>query len=203
MPIAKGESWGTTTGRPSDLRVAADDADLARLLSDGTAQPTAVALGDVYRTIGARPIGSRDVLLCLPIDLMRITIGDGEALNGVAHVVAHRPPMRGGWLRGEVLVVMNAEFIGDYDVAPRGHPNDGRVESLFVAADLSARQRHAVLSRLRTATHLPHPHITTRSIRTASWEFERDMTVRVDGVGQGRTRTLTVEVVADAAVLYA
>jgi hypothetical protein len=203
MTISKGESWGVTVPRPDDLRIAADDAELARMLSDNTAQPTAVSSGDMYATIGARPIGSRDEVLKLPIDVIRVTIGSGSPREAVAHVVVHLPRGRGGWLRGDVLAIVNAEFIGSFDVAPRGHPNDGRVESLHCSSDLSLRRRFAVRSRLKLGTHLPHPQLHSRSIRAGEWTFERSMTVIVDGVDCGRTQQLAVEVVADAAFLYA
>lgn len=203
MTIAKGENWGSLAPRPIGLRTATDDADLALMLTDGTSLPTAVAAGDLFRTIGARPLGDRDELLVLPIDIMRVTIGDDAPLPAVAHVIAHRPLMLGGWLRGSVLAVMNAEFVGDYDVAPRGHPNDGRVESLLASAELPIRQRLAVRKRMPTAAHLPHPQIETRSIRQGSWEFAHDVVVRVDGIGRGRTRRVAIEVVPDAAVVHA
>ncbi|MGB3734953.1 MAG: hypothetical protein WA964_08360 [Ilumatobacter sp.] len=203
MTISKGSDWGDVVARPADLRVAASDHDLATMLADGSGQPTAVSAGDVHRTVGGRPLDDRDELLSLPIDLMRVSLDDAEPVAAVAHVLARSPWRAGGWWRGEVLAVMNAEFVGDLDVAPRGHPNDGRAESFHVGAQMGLRQRWEVRRRLPSARHLPHPEIAVRPIRSMTWDFDRQRAVVVDGRGVGCARRLTVHVDADAAVLYA
>ena len=81
---------------------------------------------------------------------------------------------------------MNAEFIGEWDIAPRGHPNDGRAEVFDVDASMSVRERLAARRRLPTGTHVPHPKIRTRSIRSDVWQFERPLEVTVDGRRVGR-----------------
>ncbi len=140
----------------------------------------------------------------LPIDLLTVRLGGrAEPVIACAHVVARSPWWRGSWWRGPVLVVMNAEFLGSFDVAPRGHPNDGRVEVLEAGTDLTLRQRLAARKRLRTATHVPHPAIATRSVRQASWTFRRPMAIAIDGRRSGRTRTIDVTVTPDAAIVHA
>lgn len=203
MTISKGADWGETVQRPSDLRVAADDHDLAVMLGDGSGQPTAVSSGDVFRTVGARPLGDRGELLALPFDLLRVSLDDAEPMVAVAHVLARAPWRAGGWWRGEALAVMNAEFVGEYDVAPRGHPNDGRAETLRVGPEMGFRQRWEVRRRLPSARHLPHPLIATRPIRSMTWEFDRPQVIAADGRSLGLARRLTIDVDADAAVLHA
>ena len=58
---------------------------------------------------------------------MRVTLDDAAPTWGVAHVVVRRQ-----WWRGEIVMAMNAQFYGRYDVAPRGHPNDGKVDVVRV-----------------------------------------------------------------------
>lgn len=203
MVISKGADWGEPVPRPAGLRVATSDRGLAAMLSDGSGRPTAVSAGDVYRTIGARPLAERDELLALPIDLLRVSLDDAEPVPAVAHVLARGRTIVGGWLRGEVLAVMNAEFVGDLDIAPRGHPNDGRAETFRISPSMGIRERWEVRRRLPTARHLPHPLIATRPIRSATWEFERPLLVSVDGHRLGVARRLRVDVDADAAVLHA
>lgn len=203
MTISKGADWGTIVPRPDDLRVATDDRDLARLLTDGTGRPTAVDAGDVFRTVGSRPVTGRSELLALPIDLVRVVLDDGAPVSAVAHVLARRPWWAGGWWCGSALAVMNAEFVRNFDVAPRGHPNDGRVETFSVDGEMGLRQRWEVRRRLPSARHLPHPSITTRPVRAMTWDFDRPAVVIADGQDLGRAHRLAVEVVADAAVLYA
>lgn len=206
MTIGRGGAWGREVEPPADLVVARDDADLAARLerrrTDATAAPVAVRSGDLARTLGSASVDGRSTLNELPIDMVTVRLGELE-VPACAHVVIRSPWWRGGWLRGRTVVVMNAEFIGDWDVAPRGHPNDGRVEVFEVDARFGIRQRIAARRRARTATHVPHPLITTRSVRAADWSFESPMTVLVDGVRIGAGREIAVTVVADAALVYA
>ncbi len=203
MTISKGADWGQPVERPLDLRIAASDLELAQMLDDGSGQPTAVSSGDMHRTVGSRPVGDRSELRALPVDLLRVSLDDGAPVVAVAHVLARSPWRAGGWWRGDALAVMNAEFVGNFDVAPRGHPNDGRVETFRAGPELSIRQRWEVRRRLPSARHLPHPLIAARPVRSMTWEFERRQAVRIDGRAAGTARQITVEVEADAAVLYA
>jgi hypothetical protein len=97
-----------------------------------------------------------------------------------------------------VVVVMNAEFLGRLDVAPRGHPNDGRAEALWCDEGLAVRQRLTAARRARTGAHVPHPRIHTRSIRRHTWELRRPLEVYADRTRVGTTSTLTVSVRPDA-----
>ncbi len=202
MTISKGVDWGRPVARPDDLRIAPTDAALAALLSDGSGLPCAASGGDLFRTMGSRPVGDRAELMACPVDLVDVTLDGGVATVAVAHVVARLSAMRGGPWRGPILAVMNAEFIGSFDVAPRGHPNDGRVETFRVADDMSVRQRWELRRRLRSATHLPHPQITTRSVRTATYAFDTAVRVTADGVDLGSARSVAVTVRPDAAVVH-
>ncbi len=163
--------------------------------------------GDLARTIGAPAragaSAARPTLSELPIDLVEVTLDGREPVTACAHVVAHSPWYRGHWWRGPILAVMNVEFITDWDVAPRGHPNDGRVETFEVAAAMSVRARHTARKRLRTATHVPHDDIVTRSVRSHQWTFPAALEVAIDGHRMGQATSIGVTVIADAAVVYA
>jgi hypothetical protein len=202
VTISKGSSWGHPVVRPDELRIAATDAELATLLNDGTGRPVAASGGDLFRTVGSRPVGNRDELMAFPLDLVDVELDGGAPVVAVSHVVARLPAIRGGAWRGPILVVMNAEFIGDADVAPRGHPNDGRVETLVVDESMTVRQRWASRRRLRNATHLPHPQIATRSVRNATYVFDVALRVFADGVDVGAARSITVTVRPDAAIVH-
>lgn len=202
MTIEKGRPWGREVARPPDLVVLAGDHEVAVALQSG-ATAVAVADGDLHRTIGAPSIGGRERVLALPVDLLEVTLDDGDVHPAVAHVVARSPWWRGSWWRGPVLAVMNAEFLGRWDVAPRGHPNDGRVEVQLADPALSVRERWSARSRLGHGGHIPHPSIATSSVRSGSWTFDRALDVAVDGRSVGRSRTVGVRVRPDAATVYA
>lgn len=201
MTISKGEAWGSVVTRPTDLVLVADDAALCEVLSRRDV-PVAPTAGDLHRTVGARDIDGLHEVLELPVDLLDVTIDEG-AHQACAHVQLRRPTRRGGWWSGPVLMVMNAEFIGQWHVAERGHPNDGRAEFCGWDGAFGVRDRLEARRRLPTAMHVPHPAISTGSFRTRSWSYDESLEVLVDGRRVGRSRSLTVAVRPDAATMYA
>lgn len=203
MTIRRGATWGRVVDAPADLRVVDGDAVLAAVLAGGSSAPVRVRSGDLARTVGVGVDVASGRVRQLPIDLVDVTLADGVRLTAVAHVVARRPWWRGSWWRGPIVAAMNAEFLDGWDVAPRGHPNDGRIECIEVDAALSIRQRWAARRRLPTGTHVPHPAIRVRSATSATWVFDDTLEVWVDGRAVGRSGTLSVEVRPDAAVIYA
>lgn len=202
MTIEKGKTWGSNVARPTGMRTVVGDAGLAAALTDGSGLPTAPTSGDLHRTVGGRDIAGLDEVLELPIDLLHVTLDDGVTRAACAHVSLQHVAYRGGWWRGDVLMVMNADFLGAWRVAKRGHPNDGRAESCSWSADFNVRQRAQARRRLPLGTHIPHPLITTRSFRNRTWDFDVSMVVKIDGVRVGRTRTLEVNTIPDAAIIY-
>ena len=200
MTVGPGDEWGRTVARPTRLQTAHDDAEVVRLLRGDSDVAVLVAGGDLARTLGTPPPEPRASLQELPVDLLEVTTEHGTVL-ACAHVVVRSSWSRGGWWHGPVIAVMNAQFIGDWDVAPRGHPNDGRAE-ILQAESLSWRDRLAVRRRLPHGTHLPHPGITVRSVRAAEWDLPRGSVVAIDGGASRRARSLAVRVIPDAAVVH-
>ena len=201
MTISKGAEWGKVVSRPDDLMLVTGDAALVEALATG-ACPVASTAGDLHRTVGGRNIDGLDRVLELPIDLLDVTIDNGEHV-ACAHVQLRRPRWRGGWWLGPVLMVMNAEFIGEWQIAARGHPNDGRAELCGWDRDFGVRDRIEARRRLPTGAHVPHPEIATGSFRQRSWQYGELLDVVIDGKRVGRTRSLDVVVRPDAATVYA
>lgn len=208
MTIRPGQPWGQPVARPSDLIVVPSDAELASALAHTPTSAVGVGGGDLARTLGvtsarAASLTAQDTVNEYPIDLLQVRLDDADTpIVAVAHVVARSPRTRGGRLRGRIVAVMNAEFLGTWDLAPRGHPNDGRVEVVEVDPSMSIRDRLAARRRLPAGTHVPHPSISTRSVRTASWRFEPPLDVEVDGRRVGRASSMSIDVAADAATVY-
>lgn len=202
MTISKGSEWGLVVPRPDDLVLVADDSALGAALTGPNPTPAAPTAGDLHRTVGGRDLTGRSEVLRLPIDLLRATTDVGE-YRACAHVQLRLPIIRGGWWRGPVVMVMNAEFIGDWQIVARGHPNDGRAESCEWGDDFGFRSRIEARRRLLTAAHVPHPLIRTASFRERSWAFDQPLDVFIDGRRVGRSRSLDVVVEPDAAIIYA
>ena len=179
MTIRRGEDWGRTGRPPAGLNWFVDDASAARAVEEG-AHDIGLAGGDMARTLGAGP--APDVVesaVSFPIDLIEVTSSDGHRVVALSHVVIrHR---RWKWWRGPIVAVMNAQFIGRWDVAPRGHPNDGRLEIVDVDSTMSVRQRFLAGRRLPTGAHVPHPLVRLRSSALITVPVPRSATVVVDG----------------------
>lgn len=199
MTIRRGQDWGTAVARPTDAAVATTDEEVARLLSAAGDRPVLVAGGDLHRTLGS-PHDS-DTARRLPIDLLAVD-AEGSTFRAVAHVVLRRPG-RLGWWRGPLVAVMNAEFVGPWDVAPRSHPNDGRFDAVVVDEAMSVRERWQARRRLPTGAHVPHPAISVTRNTEASYRFDRPVAVFVDGVRRATTTIVTVRIHPDAAVVHA
>lgn len=147
MTIAKGVQWGRPCSLEIGRPVATSDAELAELVRrqvlDGPKPnpgrfegATAVGLagGDLFVTLGGaaggRSPSGPDAWL-FPLGAMVVRCDSDRAAGGamaaVAHVVALRHPARSrggelrhmGWFEAETLVVANAAFLGDWNIAAR------------------------------------------------------------------------------------
>jgi len=161
---------------------------------DGRPLPTLGLLGgDLCRTLGGRGDSARlrsDAAMTFPVDLGHVVL-DGDEHWFVAHLIARR-----SWWHGRVVAVMNAQWLGSWDLAPRSHPNDG----LLDATDgvLPVADRFRARRRLPTGTHLPHPALRTLRGATMSFELAPALDVRLDGTLVGRARRLDVRIEHDA-----
>jgi YegS C-terminal NAD kinase beta sandwich-like domain len=198
VTIRKGEPWGEVAALPPDAVVVRSDAEARAVVTEArraraTPPPLGLLGGDLCRTLGGTGDETRlrsGEATSLPVDLGTVLV-DGRIHWFVAHLVA-----RGSWWRGRVVAAMNAQYIGRWDVAPRGHPNDGRLDVLD--GDLPLSVRWQVRSRLGTGTHVPHPGIEERHVGALQVDLDRLTTVYLDGVSVGQARTLSLRVEPDA-----
>jgi hypothetical protein len=198
VTVRKGEAWGAPGALPDDGIVVDSDLAARRVVtaarrSNRPIPPLGLLAGDLARTCGAT--GREDRLRgpdaqTLPVDLVEVLV-DGALHFFVAHLVARR-----SWWRGPVVAAMNAQFLGDWDVAPRSHPGDGRVDLL--QADLSLGDRWKARTRLRSGTHVPHPGISERRVKAVQVDLAPGTSVWLDGERVGEARALSVRVVPDA-----
>lgn len=199
MPIAKGQPWGAPGALPADGVVVSSDAAarevVERARRAGAAVPTlGLTGGDLCRTVGGRADEARlrtPEAVTLPIDLGSVLL-DGVQHWFVAHLVVRR-----GWWRGRVIAVMNAQWIGAWDVAPRSHPNDGLLDVLD--GDLSFDDRLKARRRLLTGTHVPHPGIAQQRVPAVQFELDRPTPVWLDGERVASARTVSVRLEVDGA----
>ena len=196
MTVQRGEAWGDEATAPSGATAVGSDADLTSAIGRGD-RPV-VRGGDLHRSLGA-PTGEA-VTRRLPIDLIAVD-ADGTRFTAVAHVIARRRG-RLGWWHGPIVAVMNVDHLGTWDAAPRAHPNDGWLDVIEVDASMKLRSRWQAWRRLRTGSHVPHPDITVRRVRTETFAFSSPLGLWLDGVARGTVRSLRVDVDADRAEVY-
>lgn len=195
MTVERGKPWGTQAPLPPDGVVVDSDAaasDAAAAALDARRPLPIVGLlgGDLCRTVGGP--GDRDRLrteaaVTLPIDVCEVVLGDVRRIF-VAHVIVRR-----SWWRGRIWAALNAEWVGDWDAAPRAHPGDGLLDIMDVT--LNTRDRVRARKRLATGTHVPHPRIRQQRVPAVEMQFDRVMKVWADGVLVGESCEIGVRVI--------
>lgn len=198
MTIEKGSPWGELGGLPDDGVVVRSDAEARAVVERARRRgdeipPIGLLGGDLCRTLGGRGDEAR----LRGADATRVTVDIGAVLvDGrlhwfVAHLVARR-----SWWRGRVVAVMNAEFHGGWDAAPRAHPNDGLLDVFDVTMPFGERLK--ARGRLGSGTHVPHAGIRQERTAATQFELERPLAVWLDGQRVAEARALSVRVEADA-----
>lgn len=198
MTIRKGELWGESYPLSRHGVVVRSDREARAIVTAARRAgepipPLGLLGGDLCKTLGGTGDEGRlhsSEAITLPVDLGSVLL-DGHLHWFVAHLVAKR-----SWWLGRVVVAMNAQYIGDWDVAPKSHPNDGRLDVLD--GDLPLGQRFFARRRLKLGTHVPHPGIEERRVQAIQLEFARPMPLKLDGEPLGPVRTLSIRVEPDA-----
>ncbi|MFN8022518.1 MAG: hypothetical protein U0Q03_13410 [Acidimicrobiales bacterium] len=206
MTIRKGSEWGSIGPVPDDVVRVRSDAELHRLVVDarraGAAIPPVALLGGaLMRAVGGDGDDRRlsGEVPRLPCDLVRVELQTAQRIEvswAAVHVLARR-----SWWRGPLVAAMNGQFLDEWDVAPRAHPNDGRVDVVEVDRAMPVRDRWRARGRLPAGMHVPHPAITTRQRDEVELVFERPLRVWADGVEVGEARVLRLVVEPDAFVV--
>jgi hypothetical protein len=200
VTVERGVAWGAPGPLPEGSVVVDADAEVAELLEARRRAheelPTVgLAGGDLCRTLGGR--GDRKRLDGGDVTVAAVDVGevllDGRVRFFVAHAV-----VRGSSLwRGPIVAVMNAQFLGRWDVAPRSHPGDGVLDVLEVDAGMGVGERWKAWRRLRSGTHLPHPSISVRRVAALQLDVG-GLRVELDGVRQPPAEALSIRLRPDA-----
>lgn len=193
MTVRKGEVWGGSGGLPEGGVVVRTDGEAKAALEaarrDGRPYPPLGLLGgDLCRTLGGRG----QLATTVQCDLGEVLI-DGRMRLFVAHVVVRGPTL---W-RGSAVAVMNAQYLGRWDMAPKAHPGDGRLDVVELDAGMPVGDRWKAWRRLPSGTHVPHPRVAVRQQAAAQLDVAGRRVV-VDGEVIRGARALSLRVEPDA-----
>ena len=202
MSIRRGQAWGDQGPLPIGGLSVTTDAEVRAVVEEAmrahvAPPPGGLLGGDLCTTLGGRGDRERlatDDAVRLVVDVAHVVLDDLTEHWFVAHLVARR-----AWWRGRVVAVMNAAYIGSWNIAPRAHPGDGVLDVLD--ADLSLSDRRKARARLPLGTHVPHPAIRGSRPRVFDVELDRPTPIWLDGERVGRAHRVHVEVVPDALVV--
>jgi hypothetical protein len=175
--IRRGQPWGIPADMSDDVLVVKNNQVLSN--TDRTRRIVLTG-GDIARSLGnpvVPVVGSACTEVAIDAMLCDITTTDSRSILAVAasSIVV------GSYWRGRHLIVSNAGWIGDSNVAPRAHPNDGKVEMLAITSHMSLRQRILARRRMQTGTHLPHPDLSSMQIATQSIVRQNEERLMIDG----------------------
>jgi hypothetical protein len=175
--IRRGQPWGIPADMSDDVLVVESD----QVLSN-TERTCRIVLtgGDISRSLGnpvVPVVGSACTEVAIDAMLCDITTTDGRSILAVAASSI----IVGDFWRGRHLIVSNAGWIGNSNVAPRAHPNDGKVEVFTITSQMSLRQRFLARRKMQTGTHLPHPDLSSKQIATQSIVRQNGEKLMIDG----------------------
>lgn len=199
MAIRKGEDWGHPGALERDGRVVSSNAELRQLLTEAggpeALDPVGVIGGDLALTLGSPGRRERlysDQAQTVQIDVGRVQVaGTDQDEWFVSHLVARR-----SWWRGPLLVAANSAWMGEWNIAPRAHPGDGRLDVLMTS--MPASERWKGRRRLAHGGHLPHPAVSVRRLKHVQEDFARPLDIWVDGERIVRSSGLTIDLIPAA-----
>ncbi len=202
MAVERNEDWGEVAPVPAGLEWCADDREAAMVITaarraNKPVPPVGLLGGDLHRTLGgARSTAPEPGTPATRLDVdLGAALLDGKLHWFLAHLVARR-----SWLHGPVSVAANAAHIGTWNIAPRAHPGDGRLDTL--EAELSLSDRLKARRRLSLGTHVPHPGINVRRPKAVQWEFIRPTPIFLDGTRIAAARSVSARLEVDAVEVW-
>lgn len=190
--MERGADWGAAAPFPEDGLVVADDGAARSVLESARRRgaappPVGLAGGDLCRTLGGS--GRPDRFLSGEVARYEVDVGaallDGRIHWFVAHLVARR-----SWLRGQLLVVMNAAWHGSWMLGPRAHPGDGLLDVTRGAPAVAQRLR--ARRRLPGGDHLPHPDLRTERVAAIQEELRPPLDVWLDHQHVARVSSISI-----------
>lgn len=206
MTISKHLEWGRDILKPVDLVICRDDAAASRLLTGLIGESKQLPIIAIKSSKLARALGTNGAQLesksmrALPFDLIKINFTNSSDEKVMVIAIGYAI-LRNSWWRGEITAVLNTSFIGNWDCAPRSHPNDGKFDVVSVGSQMRPMQRLIASRRLRLGTHLPHPQISTHQATNLELSSSALPNLFVDGQRFAKVSQINFTLLPDAVTL--
>ena len=206
MTISKHLEWGRDILKPEDLVICQDDAAASRLLTGLISESKHLPIIAIKGSKLARALGTNGAQLesksmrALPFDLIKINFTNSSNEKVMVIAIGYAL-LRNSWWRGEITAVLNTSFIGDWDCAPRSHPNDGKFDVVSVGSQMRPMQRLIASRRLRLGTHLPHPKISNHQATNLELSSSALPNLFVDGQRFAKVSQISFTLLPDAVTL--
>jgi hypothetical protein len=205
VTIRKGDSWGEIVDPPAGLQTFRSSRELARLLTSSPSsvhgkQFSCILLAKNFQRLLGRSKSRGKHDLRIVVDLLQVEVTAGGV--GRQFIAIDTVLLPGSRWSGAVVLITNTGFAQGRRLAPRAHPNDGRMDVLKVDPTMTVRQRLLAVQRTRWGTHLPHPCLSVDQMSDFSWSGPAG-SLHIDGQSIRSVTDVTVRVLPDALVLYA
>ncbi len=154
--------------------------------------PIALTGGALWRTIGGPGVVGRYATSEARQYACDLAVA---AIDGVRRVFVASLVARNRWWT-KTAVVMNAQDMGAYRFGHRAHPGDALLD--VYEARVALGDVLKIAKRAKLGSHLPHPGITERRVRSVSFHFDQPRQLWLDEHRIGMVEQLSVTVVPDA-----
>ena len=207
MTIRKNEDWGSTVARPENLVICETDAAASHLATYYYLRHKPIPAIAITRSNLSRALGTKGAdtdsqkMQATPFDLIEVTFVDASTVEQIVLALGYGL-LRKSWWRGGIFAAMNTSFVGDWDCAPRSHPNDGKFDLLTVNSEMKPSQRLIASRRLRLGTHLPHPQISVKQITSFEADCSTEPNLYVDNRKFACVNHCKFRLLPDALTLY-
>ena len=205
MPISPGSAWGEPCSTPSDLLRLSSDREVGIFLRDHDARQIhskkiSYQKGDLIKVLGLDDLRKGIQCLRVILDAIYVEYVDTEG-NSHHDVCVGSLHIGSRFLRGAISIASNSGYWRGREVAPRSHPNDGKLDIVEISAAMNWTQRRMAWNKALTGSHIPHPLIQYSQGEFFQWSG-KDKRLVIDGQFVAQVQKVSCRVQSDCLELF-
>ncbi|MEI7971059.1 MAG: hypothetical protein WCI10_00795 [Actinomycetota bacterium] len=206
MPITPGSPWGITSTVPDHAMQIDSDRQLGTFLRDNAAQQIHnqtffVQSGDILKVLGVSKRTGKTNRLRVVIDAISVSYTDADGHEHTDVCIGSLSIAR-RFFRGAISVITNSGFWKQREVAPRAHPNDGKLDIFEVSGAMRRSQRRLMWQKTALGTHLPHPLLAYSQGEFFNWSGSPQR-LTIDGQFVAWVTQVSCRIQSDCVQVYA